>query len=332
MRITIFSSTFLPNIGGLENIMSGLANSWTEMDQSVQVATNTEGEVPSNYAIIRKPSLYQLFKLAQKSDIFIEANISLKTVVVGLFNRKKWVVIHHIPYLHQKSIAGIIKQWLTYFSHNISVSEFVQKTIPGKSIVIPNFYNSVFDAVSTTEKTEHTVFVGRLVSDKGVDFLLNAIALLIKEYPTIQITIIGDGPEKENLIQLCKKSNLQNHVSFINSLDPILLAKKLATFKWLVIPSLWEEPFGLVALEGLAAGCTVIASDGGGLTEVLGNFGILFKRGNKDDLVAKLQLAYSTDLVQEPEKIELLKQHLAIHQQQLIAKKYINYFSTILDS
>ena len=332
MRITIFSSTFLPNIGGLENIMSGLAESFTAMNNSVHVATNTEGEIETKYAIIRKPSLFQLFKIVQKSDIFVEANISLKTALVGIFNRKKWVVIHHIPYLHQKSTSGSVKQLLTHFSHNICVSKYVQKTIPGKSVVIPNFYNPVFDDFSASEKTEHTVFVGRLVSDKGVDFLLNAIASLIKEYPTIKLTIIGDGPEKENLIELCKKLSLNNHISFINSLDPILLAKKIATFKWLVIPSLWEEPFGLVALEGLAAGCTVISTDGGGLPEALANFGILFKRGEKNDLVAKLRLAYSTGMDQKSEKKELLKQHLAIHQQQLIAKKYINYFSTILDS
>ncbi len=299
------------------------------MNHSVRVTTNTDGEIVSNYSINRKPSLFQLFKLVQQSDIFVEANISLKTAIVGLFNRKKWVVIHHIPYLHQKTITGIIKLWLTHFSHNICVSKYVQKTIPGKSLVIPNFYNTVFDAVSITEKTGSTVFVGRLVSDKGVDLLLNAFAEVIKEYPSNHLTIIGDGPEKENLLELCKKLNLQNHVTFINSLEPILLANKISTFKYLVIPSLWEEPFGLVALEGLAAGCTVTASDGGGLPEALGNFGILFKRGDKADLIKKLKEAYT---LPSPNVTlsEDLKLHLAKHSKPFIAQQYLNYFSTLL--
>ena len=329
MRITIFSSTFLPNIAGLENIMSGLANSWTEMNHSVHVATNTDGEIISNYTIIRKPSLFQLFKLVQHSDIFVEANISLKTAIVGLLNRKKWIVIHHIPYLHQKTITGIIKQWITHFCHNICVSKYVQKTIPGKSLVIPNFYNTVFDNVSITEKTGSAVFVGRLVSDKGVDLLLSAFAEVINDYPSNHLTIIGDGPEKENLLELCQKLNLLNHVTFINSLEPNLLATKVATFKYLVIPSLWEEPFGLVALEGLAAGCKVIASDGGGLPEALGNFGILFKRGDKADLIKKLKEVYSSPSSNFTSN-EDLKQHLAKHSQPVIAKQYLDYFSTIL--
>lgn len=328
MRITIFSSTFLPNIGGLENIMSGLAHSWTEMNHTVIVATNTNGNITSNYAVIRKLSLFQLFKLVQQSDIFVEANISLKTAVVGLFNRKKWVIIHHIPYLHQKTLTGSIKQWLSHFSNNICVSKYVQETIPGKSLVIPNFYNPVFDTLSTIPKVDSTVFVGRLVSDKGVDLLLNAFADVIKDYPSNHLSIIGDGPEKENLLECCKKLHLLNHVTFINSLEPNLLAQKIASFKYLVIPSLWEEPFGLVALEGLAAGCKVIAADGGGLPEAVGEFGLLFKRGDKADFIKKLKMAYSL-----PSQIvtlsENLKLHLAKHNQHVIAQQYLNYFSTL---
>jgi glycosyltransferase involved in cell wall biosynthesis len=58
----------------------------------------------------------------------------------------------------------------------------------------------------------------------------------------------------------------------------------------MVIPSVWREPFGVVALEGIACGCVVLASDGGGLTDAVGPAGLLFRRGDVSDLTSKLQV------------------------------------------
>ena len=52
----------------------------------------------------------------------------------------------------------------------------------------------------------------------------------------------------------------------------------------MVVPSIWEEPFGIVALEGLACGCEVVIARSGGLPEATGPFGVTFKRGDPVDL------------------------------------------------
>jgi len=86
MRIVIYSSTFLPNTGGLENIMSGLAAEWINLGNAVSVYTNTIASAKEKqlaYPIYRKPSLLALFQAAKKADLFVEANLSLKTVLVG---------------------------------------------------------------------------------------------------------------------------------------------------------------------------------------------------------------------------------------------------------
>ena len=71
------------------------------------------------------------------------------------------------------------------------------------------------------------------------------------------------------------------------------LVEELNSHKIMVIPSLWEEPFGNVALEGMACGCLVLASYGGGLPDAVGKAGLTFKRGSVEDLVKKLSLIYN---------------------------------------
>lgn len=332
MKITIYSSTFLPNIGGLENIMSGLAEEWSDMGHSVNVFTETPGkslQSENRYRIFRSPSLLQLYQSAKNADIYVEANMSLKTVLVGLMLRKKWVLIHHLPYTHGGKITGYIKQWLTRFSNNVAVSRYVQETISGNVDVIPNFYNPVFDIQNTQPRKAHTVFVGRLVSDKGLDLLFRAIDLVRADFPDLHLSVFGDGPDREKLVQLAQELKITHLVSFNYSLSPDLLAQQLANFRWMVIPSLWEEPFGLVALEGLAAGCSVIASDGGGLPEAVGNFGLLFKRGDVHDLAEQLRKAYSTPFHQD---MVALKEHLAAHNRRFVAQKYFQYFRSLQHS
>lgn len=332
MNITIYSSTFLPNIGGLENIMSGLAAEWSDMGHSITVFTETPGNNTKSeecYRLFRRPGILQLYQSAKAADIYIEANMSLKTVIVGLMFRRKWVLIHHLPYTHGGAFTGYIKQWLTRFSNNSAVSNYVQKAISGKVVVIPNFYNPVFNSDPALSRTAHTVFVGRLVSDKGLDLLFKAIARIRVDFPALHLSVFGDGPEKKALMLLADELGIAHLISFNNAFPPDQLAQKLSTFRWMVIPSIWEEPFGLVALEGLASGCTVIASDGGGLPEAVGNFGLLFKRGDIDDLADQLRKAYSTPFQQDD---AALQQHLAAHNRSSIAQQYIHYFSTLLHS
>ena len=76
----------------------------------------------------------------------------------------------------------------------------------------------------------------------------------------------------------------------------------------MVIPSRWREPFGVVALEGLACGCVVLASDGGGLPDAVGPAGLIFKRGVQDDLRNKL-----STLLRDPNLVSYLRSQAGFH-------------------
>jgi glycosyltransferase involved in cell wall biosynthesis len=117
------------------------------------------------------------------------------------------------------------------------------------------------------------VFCGRLVSDKGCDLAIRALAEVRRANRAATLTIIGDGPEKGPLMQLAQALGVSDAVTFTGALPFREVAARLRAHRCTVVPSIWEEPFGIVVLEGLASGCEVIVTDRGGLPEALGGLG-----------------------------------------------------------
>ena len=112
------------------------------------------------------------------------------------------------------------------------------------------------------------MFAGKLAYFKGVDILLEAAKLNEGEHPGEIVTIIaGDGELSEQLKKQADDNMLDN-VHFLGSLDMSLLRGLYSTADVCVVPSR-REPFGLVAVEALACGCTVIATNQGGLPDII---------------------------------------------------------------
>ena len=328
MKIVMVSLTFLPKVGGLENVMSGLANEWYkkghELTVFTDVPTNTSETEP--YDIKRAFSTIDLFKKVAKADIFLEANISLKTCWVGLLNRKKWFITHQLHYSHGKDWKGKLKNYLTKFTHNISCSNYVANTLVGKSIVINNFFQPIFQRILSINKTKEIVFLGRLVSDKGAAVLLRAIHLLNNK--NITVTIIGNGPEKVNLEKQIADLQLRN-IHFAGIKKGQDLVTELNAHKILVVPSTWPEPYGIVALEGMACGCLVIASNNGGLPEAVNKFGILYNDNDPQQLAIAIEKALNNfdDYAQDEAE---LQRYLANKKVEIVAQQYLDYFNVTI--
>ena len=75
----------------------------------------------------------------------------------------------------------------------------------------------------------------------------------------------------------------------------------------IIIPSLWQEPFGLVAAEAMSFGVAIIASKSGGIPEIIGNNGILIDNINNDKLETALNVLYQTTIKELCSKINLGK-------------------------
>ena len=89
------------------------------------------------------------------------------------------------------------------------------------------------------------------------------------------------------------------------------------------IPSIWEEPFGIVALEGIACGLIPIASDGGGLPDAVGRAGVIFKRGQLDSLIAVTTGLLRSDQQQE-QCLKAAPRHLAKFSSKTITRQFID--------
>ena len=124
--------------------------------------------------------------------------------------------------------------------------------------------------------------IGRLADEKGFDVALDAFATVIRHFPKACMTIVGDGPARATLERQATQLGLEGAVKFIGWVEPDGVAKFLNSSTLVVVPSRWEEPFGLVALEAALMGRAVVATRVGGLPEVVVDqrTGILVEKDN----------------------------------------------------
>jgi len=111
------------------------------------------------------------------------------------------------------------------------------------------------------------LFVGRLVYEKGAQVLINAIPRVL-EKANAKFVIVGSGYMKEQLSNIVKNMGLAHKVLFTGFVDEETLLKLQKCADVSVVPSLFE-PFGIVALEAMAAKSPVVVSDTGGLSEIV---------------------------------------------------------------
>ena len=132
-------------------------------------------------------------------------------------------------------------------------------------------------------------YVGRLVEEKGVDLLLEALSGL---EGTWRAYILGSGPAGETLRNQARRLGLANRVSFDNWIPTSQMPAYYHQLDALVVPSLtrpnWKEQFGRVLVEAMACGVPVIGSDSGEIPHVIGDAGLIFPEGQVKVLRAHL--------------------------------------------
>lgn len=202
---------------------------------------------------------------------------------------------------------------LRFASKIIAVSEAIKSSLIKSGIkessvtLIQNAVNGSYSVEAFTRNrkakreycgmTEDDVvvgYVGRLSEEKGVGYLIEAIALLDKSGIPAKLLIIGDGPQRMELADRVKKANLEEKVIFTgfqNDVECWLPAMDVFT-----LPSLTEgTPMSL--LEAMACGIPVVATAVGGVPQVIesGKNGILVSPGNPQDIKEAIQLLYKSE-------------------------------------
>jgi len=140
------------------------------------------------------------------------------------------------------------------------------------------------------------LFIGRIVEKKGVQYLIKAMPKILPKYPDTELIICGDGPLRTELENLTMNMDLGNCIRFAGYVsNENIKIEYLSLSDILVVPSILTknkdtEGLGVVILEGLATGTAVIASDIGGITDIIndGFNGFLVKPESSEDIEQKV--------------------------------------------
>jgi glycosyltransferase involved in cell wall biosynthesis len=332
MKILMYSTSFYPGVGGMETVVLTLAYQFSEGGHEVRVVTYTpppaagDGHFP--FRVSRNPSNRELLDLTRWCDVYYQACISLKGLWPLLRVPRTLFVTHHTWYRRTDGSTGWqdrLKLLVCRFAENIAISKAIAGHIPAKSYIVPNPYRPVFRKIEGIISDQDFIFLGRLVSDKGADLLLEALKLLKERGILFRCTITGEGPEKETLQHLSRQYGVEEQVTFTGTVTGEDLIRLLNRHRIMVVPSRWKEPFGVVALEAIACGCVVVGSEGGGLPEAIGPCGMTFRSGDNRELAEKLSF-----LLTHPQLLQQYQlhaaEHLSKHSARQIGEEYLRIF------
>ena len=336
LKILLLSHNFYPFLGGIEVISDALATNFTKEGHEVHLVTWTTEKSKKSFPfkVLRKPDLLTLFREHFWADVVFENNPCLRLSWPAIFFNTPTIVSLQTWICKKKAKRSVIERikllWLRRAKKVIACSNPVKDKCWPASIVIGNPYQEkLFKKMENITRDRDFVFVGRMVSDKGAELAIRALGIIngqingeIRPLQKIKMTMVGDGSEKRNLQKLSSELSLNSQIEFTGPLEGEALVTCLNRHRFIVVPSLWEEPFGIVVLEGLACGCFPIVSNGGGLPEAVGRSGLLFRRGDVNELVECMRkVINSPEIIKE--YVEEGKQHLTFHRSEKVANDYL---------
>lgn len=238
--------------------------------------------------------------------------------------------------------GAVLKQSdFAIMGNQAAVDVFRAKGYAGPQVVIPQFGISP-SAFLTKPKPNHAVlsrpthvaFAGRLIKEKGIDLLLEALATLKEDH--WRCSIAGQGPERENLEKQSERLGLQGKVVFTGSIPSTEMPTFLQGVDILVLPSRtmpnWKEQFGRIIIEAMASEAVVIGSSSGEIPHVIGKYGMTFP----EDEVIPLREALSELIANPIKRLEIGRaaRQYAIDQfsQEKIAQQTVEAYRQMMKS
>ena len=265
--------------------------------------------------------------------------------IIGLGKRKPAIAFYPDVLLGQwrdllgkllGSIGEIVEKitiklpWVGY----IAISNTVKKRLqainvnPDKIIVIPCGVD-IKKNIKTSSNLGKLIIISRLVKYKRVDWAIRLLKKLELEYPQLTLTIIGDGPERENLESLINNLSLNSKINILSNISGKELNQELSKARLLIHPSLIEG-FGIVLVEANASGVPFVAANIPTSQELIDNLGgELFVNNDFEDLAIKVK-----QLLKDENKWKQLSKKgikgSKNYEWSLIAKNTENYYQKLL--
>ncbi|OPY31262.1 MAG: UDP-D-galactose:(glucosyl)lipopolysaccharide-1,6-D-galactosyltransferase [Methanomassiliicoccales archaeon PtaU1.Bin124] len=179
------------------------------------------------------------------------------------------------------------KRHLNDFDRIICVSEFVRHDLEergvdaSKLVAIPNGIENP-PVEPSYQEDDFILFVGRLVNTKGLKYLVQAMTKV-----PARLVICGGGPEERRLRQQISKLGLEDKVELAGKVSEERKTQLMSTCKLFVMPSIFES-YGIAVAEAMSYGKPIVASNVGGLPEVVCDAGSLCRPKDHEDLAEKI--------------------------------------------
>jgi len=323
---------------------------------------------PFCFEVVRRPSIRERWKLARSVDIIHSNGASLGMVPYAAMSGVPFAWTHNgyqvtcvdglgwnedgptpmepmASFRHHLKRLGLARGLVQgiklgarrlvakHFAYNIAATKWVasRQCLPNQQVSYTPYPLDRFaqGAVKIEQKYDF-VFVGRMVNEKGVETLIRAMAVLQggRELSGASLALVGDGPLRPQLEDLAASLGLKSAVHFLGLLQGEDLIRAICSAPIGVVPSVYEEPMGGVALELLASGRCVIVSERGGMAECVGDAGLCFKNGEPSDLADKMWLL-ATDGTLRNHLLERAKSQMLLFHETELAKRYVSIYQDI---
>ena len=259
------------------------------------------------------------FKLSKKYDVIVAwggVPPGFLAYAIHLFKKTPYIVLLRgtdVPFFEDRWywLDKLILSWLSpitwksaanVYANSNGLKQLAQNFLPNKEIgVIYNGVDTEYFYPATQPKLLANkiiiLSVGRLVERKNYAMLLKTVAK-IPENSKIEIQIAGEGPERENLVQLAK--NLKVNLKLYGEKFKTELVKIYQQADIFVLPSK-NEGMSNSVLEAMACGLPCIVSDVGGSSEMIENNGFVLQKNDEEHLQLKIEY-----FIKNPEQIELM--------------------------
>lgn len=274
-------------------------------------------------SILDLRNIFKLYKFCKKNNINIIDVHSSNSHTLGLIIKflipKITLIIHRrVDNIPKKNIFTYLKYTSKKNNHFIAISHAI-KNILVKYGVPSNKITVIHSSVDLTKQNiknknlakkkycelfnlPKDIFLfgnaSALSSQKGYDVLLKAVHLLKIKNINFHCLIAGGGKQKKSLEELVLQLNIADKVTFLGFIEDVW--EFLLSLDILSVPSN-NEGLGTIILDGILAQCVVVASEVGGIPEIIKNYetGLLIKKGNHQQLAEKIEEIYLNQKLKE---------------------------------
>lgn len=283
---------------------------------------------PLGFEVVRRPGRAQVRELVRWADLVLFNGASMRLQPWVLFARKPFVWVHvgyqaacidglgwvdnapaplspmaSISFHARRSgwpwaLREGLKLWIrrafaaVAVHRHVAITQWMAQALPlPRQVQIYNpFPIAQFAAADTAQPEFDFFYMGRLVQEKGVDVLVRAFAELLRRHgPGPRLLVIGDGTARPAIEQLVAELGVGDAIVFTGRQSGAALVAWVARGSIGILPSVWYEPMGGVAIELMAAGKCLIVSAKGGLAECVGDAGLSFPNGDHVALADRMQ-------------------------------------------